>query len=84
MIDDAYRENVQNAIDNHDFETFIYWYKKLNSKGILEGYIDSEFNCFIPLIYLPDSIYVPEQNDYISVLDRNNFNKITFSESECG
>jgi hypothetical protein len=56
----------------------------LNSKGILEGYIDSEFNCFIPLIYLPDSIYVPEQNDYISVLDRNNFNKITFSESECG
>lgn len=41
------------------------------------------------MIYLPDSISVwdddkMEFGEYISVLDKNNFMKITYTECECG
>ena len=40
------------------------------------------------MIYLPDTISVydseTETIEYISILDKENFEKITYSECECG
>lgn len=39
------------------------------------------------MTYLPNNISVWQDDqfiEYISILDKNNFNKITYHESECG
>ena len=41
------------------------------------------------MTYLPSQIWVVENNDYdnstyVSILDKENFDKITFHECECG
>ena len=49
MMDDKDRKRIQKALDEHDFDTFIKYYKKYNSKGIQEGFIKKdEFNAFPP------------------------------------
>lgn len=81
------REAIQKAISNHDFETFISFYKKYNSKGIKNGYIETEeFNAFFPIIYLPDtaSYFIDNKHYLVNILSKDNFNRITYSEYECG
>ena len=88
MIDSEEREEIQKTLNNKDFNAFIKCYKKYNSRGLFEGKFYEEFNSFIPLIYLPDTITVFDDKDKIldciSILDKSNFEKITFSECECG
>lgn len=87
MMSEKDRKTIQQALDNHDFITFIKYYKIYNSKGIQQGRFYKDINCFCPVVYLPDEAsYKNEKGDleFIDILDRDNFNKITFSESECG
>lgn len=87
MMNDKDRKTIQKAIDEHDFETFIKYYKHYNSEGIKHGYIDNdEFNAFFPIVYLPNeaSFIVDNEWHWINILHKDNFNRITFSESECG
>lgn len=81
------QKEIEKSIKNKDFETFINFYKKYNSRGLLNGKIWEEFDSFCPVIYLPDTAYVYENGkvkEEIDILERGNFNKITFSENECG
>ena len=78
-------EKIQECIDNHDFNTFIKFYKKYSIKAIECG----KFNEWIPMIFLPNDIAVFNKNndeiiEYIDVLNKDNFNKITYSEYENG
>lgn len=81
------RNKIEKAIKDKDFETFIHFYKIYNSFGIQHGQINKKFDAFCPTIYLPDTAIVYEGDQIIEeicILDKNNFNKITFSEYECG
>lgn len=88
MMPSKDRKAIQKAIDSHDFETFISFYKKYNSQGIKDGYIEkNEFNSFIPIIYLPDQAsFISNNNEvlFLNILEIDNFNRISYSESECG
>ena len=88
MMDDKRKNYIQTIINNHNYEAFIKEYKRLSIEGIKLGKFDEEFNSWFPIIFLPDTISVYDKNtneiEYISVLDKDNFNKITYSECECG
>lgn len=50
-------------------------------------FIQKSLILFSPIIYLPDTITVFGKDlivGYISVLDKNNFDLITWNEYECG
>lgn len=86
------RESIQKVIENKDFYSFIFYYKIYNALGIEHGEIEYDednhgFDVFTPIIYLPDEASIWEGNiikGRINILSRENFNKITFSESEHG
>ena len=70
------------------FFEFIDLYKEYLIKAVQNGKYNREFNSWIPMIYLPDKISVYDSEtktfEYISALDKENFEKITYSECECG
>lgn len=81
------RQRIYEAIEGHDFEAFIYFYKKYTIQGIRNGFYSDEFNCWFPIIYFPNSISVfsgKEIIDVIDIFDKENFDKITFNECENG
>lgn len=84
------QEKISKAIQEKDFETFISFYKKYNSQGILNGKIiemDGEV-FFCPITYLPNtaSYFNEEIQDieYLDILIKENFEKITHNEREHG
>lgn len=85
---DKEQQKIYMAIMNHDFETFIDFYKKYTISGIQNGFFEQEeFDCWFPIIYFPNTITVfdgDEIVDYLSVFDRESFNKITYNECEHG
>lgn len=87
MMPSKDREAIQQAINNHDFKTFIKYYKIYNSKGIQKGQYHEEIKCFCPVIYLPNTALYTDKRGFTRSLDilcKGNFNRITSSESECG
>lgn len=85
------RNAIYKTIKNKDFEGFIELYKKYSIKAIENGFRikDEEFDCWIPMIYLPSTIScynLEDEHDFevLSVLDRENFEKIDYNECECG
>ena len=87
MMNKEDRETITKALDELDYDTFIKYYKKYNSYGILNGIFSEEFNCFCPIVYLPDvASYIDENGEiqFLNILSKHNFYKITFSECECG
>lgn len=72
MIDYNTRKNIQQAIDNHDFYSFMLYYDKLNTDNI----------CYLPPIatILYDGKYV----GWVALEDSYIFSMITYSECECG
>ena len=87
MMNNEDRKAIQKALDEHDFDTFVKYYKIYNSKGIKEGFIEKdEFNAFFPITYLPDTAvyFVDNVAYYLNILTIDNFNRIIYSESECG
>lgn len=81
------RQRIHEAIESHNFEVFISFYKKYTIQGIKNGFYSDEFDCWFPIVYFSNSITVfdgEEIVDDISIFDRENFNKITFNECENG
>ena len=87
MISSLEIEKIQASIENKKYFDFIELYKEYSIKAIKKGQYSEEFKTWIPMTFLPDSICVYEKDkivDYISILDKENFEKITYAECECG
>ena len=89
MMPQEEQKIIFEAIQNKDYNKFIELYKKYSILAIKCGKYYAEFESWIPMTYLPDSISVWDDDkvdfiEYISVLDKNNFMKITYTECECG
>lgn len=87
MMPEEERKKIEETIKDKDFHQFCYYYRKWTSYGIKNGYYDKEFDCFIPIIYLPDTISIFEGDELIdcaSILEKKNFLKVDYEESECG
>ena len=73
---------------NLDYFKFIELYKEYSIKAIQYGKYYEEFGTWFPMIFLPDIITVYDSDketfEYVSILDKENFEKITYSECECG
>lgn len=84
------QEKISQAIQEKDFETFIFFYKKYNSQGILNGKIIEmdDVTFFCPIVYLPDRASyfneVTQEIEYLYILQKENFEKITYNEREHG
>jgi len=90
MMPNKETEKISKSIKEHDFNKFIEFYKKWNSYGIANGKIiniDGDI-LFCPIIYLPsEASFLNETTnkiEYIDILNKDNFNKITYEECECG
>lgn len=87
MMPSKERKVIQKALDEKDYFGFIDLYKKYTIQAIEYGTYYDEFKCWIPMTFLPNHIVVWENDEIIekiSILDKENFDKITFSECECG
>jgi hypothetical protein len=88
MMSNKDRNQVELAIKNKDFDTFINYYKAYNSLGLAQGRIIEEFNSFCPIVFFPSEAQVEDDNGNIlatiDILNKDNFMKIDESESECG
>ena len=89
MMPSEEQKDIFEAIQNKDYDRFIELYKKYSILAIKYGKYYEEFETWIPATYLPDTISVWDENamefvEFISVLDKANFMKITHTECECG
>ena len=80
MIPNDERQKIQHTIDSKDYERFVELYKEYAIKAVIYGSYKT--------VFLPEYISVYDEEtkkaEFVSVLDRNEFNKITHSESEFG
>ena len=80
-------KEVKESIENKNYFKFIELYKLYTLKAIQYGKFNEEFNSWIPMIFLPDTISVWDGDnfiEYLNILNKDNFEKITFNECECG
>ena len=87
MMPEEEREKIKKAIKDKDFHQFCHYYRKWTSYGVRNGYYDKELDCFIPIVYLPDTLSIFNGNELVgcaSILEKKNFMKIDYEESECG
>lgn len=87
MMSMGEREKITQAIKNKDYYAFIVLYKKYAIKAIEDGKYYEELKSWLPMVYLPDTISVYDDNkkliENISVLKRENFDKIAETECKC-
>ncbi len=88
MIPIEEQNKISQVIQNKDYFGFIELYREYSIKAIQYGKYYEEFSTWCPMIFLPDTISVYDSNtgtfEYISILEKENFEKITYSECECG
>ena len=87
MIPVEEQNRISAIIQNKDYFKFIELYKLYTLKAIQYGKFNEEFNSWIPMIFLPDTISVWDGDnfiEYLNILNKDNFEKITFNECECG
>lgn len=88
MIPDIERNKINKALIDKNYFDFIELYKTYKIKSVEYGQYDNNFSSWYPMTFLPSTISVYDNNtdtiDYISVLDKENFEKITHFECECG
>lgn len=88
MIPVEEQNRISSIIQNKDYFKFIELYKEYSIKAIQQGKYYEEFRTWLPMIFLPDIITVYDSDketfEYVSVLEKENFEKITYSECECG
>ena len=88
MIPVEEQNRISSIIQNKDYFKFIELYKEYSIKAIQQGKYYEEFRTWLPMIFLPDIITVYDSDKetfgYVSVLEKENFEKITYSECECG
>lgn len=81
------REKIEKILQEKDYFAFIDVYKEYSIKAIEYGQYDEELHTWIPAIFLPENIIVWDNEeivDSLNVLDKENFEKITYAECECG
>lgn len=81
------RERIEKILQEKDYFAFIDVYKEYSIKAIEYGQYDEELHTWIPVIFLPENIIVWDNEeivDSLNVLDKENFEKITYAECECG
>lgn len=82
------QKKISAVIQNKDYFRFIELYKEYSIKAIQCGKYYEEFGTWCPMIFLPDIITVYDSDketfEYVSILEKENFEKITYSECECG
>lgn len=90
MMPDKERKVIERVLAEKDYNSFIDLYKKYSIKAIELGFYDERFKCWTPMIYLPTEIVAYNENNdiienqYLSVLNQEDFYKITYAECECG
>lgn len=88
MIPVEEQNRISSIIQNKDYFKFIELYKEYSIKAVQQGKYYEEFRTWLPMIFLPDIITVYDSDketfEYVSVLEKENFEKITYSECECG
>lgn len=88
MMPTEERQKITQALKDKDYYAFIVLYKKYAIKAIEDGQYYEELKSWLPMVYLPDTISVYDENtkliETVSVLKRDNFDKITETECECG
>ena len=88
MIPVEEQNRISSIIQNKNYFKFIELYKEYSIKAIQQGKYYEEFKTWLPMIFLPDIITVYDSDketfEYVSVLEKENFEKITYSECECG
>ena len=88
MMPTEERKKISKTIQEKDYEGFIELYKEYSILAIKYGYYSEEFETWFPMIFLPDTItYWPEgaeKPEFLSILEKENFMKITYEECECG
>ena len=88
MIPVEEQNRISSIIQNKDYFKFIELYKEYSIKAIQQGKYYEEFRTWLPMIFLPDIITVYDSDketfEYVSILEKENFEKITYSECECG
>lgn len=78
---------IHKAIERKDFDSFIKYYQKYNCLGIKQGFYHDELGIWVPVCYLPEQIAVFDNDevvDYVSILEKSNFEKILLDECEWG
>lgn len=88
-ISEDKKKAVKKALDEKDFEAFVDLYSELNSEAYKKKIWSDEFQSYYFLLPLPNSIsvYDTETEDFeddLNILCKDDFMKITFSESEAG
>lgn len=81
------RKNIEKVLDEKDYFEFLNLYKKYTIQAIKLGEYSEELQSWIPMIFLPNYISCWDGEDYLydlPVLDKNNFEKITDYDCECG
>ena len=87
MMPSEERKEIEKVLNEKDYFKFVDIYKKYSIESINNGFYDEEFCCWSPMIFLPTQISVwdgDEHEGYVSILEKENFEKITFYECECG
>lgn len=87
MMPDNERKEIEKALNEKDYFKFIDLYKKYSIEAIKYGQYIEEFQSWCPMIFLPDQISIwngDNHEGYLSILDKENFEKITHHECECG
>lgn len=87
MMPNDERKKIENALNDKDYFAFLELYKKYSIQAIKYGSYYKEFNSWIPMTFLPNQISVWDGEDfieYLNILDKDNFDKITHHECECG
>ena len=88
MMPDEQRKEIHETIENKNYFKFIDLYKKYAIESIKYGRYYEEFQAWCPMTYLPNYITVFDEQgeiiDELCILDKENFEKITYDECECG
>ena len=87
MMPSKEKEKIEKALNEKNYFDFINLYKKYAVKAIELGEYVEEFQSWCPMIFLPHQISIWVENKhkgYLSILDKESFEKITYCECECG
>ena len=89
MMPDKERKAIEKVLNDKDYFGFIELYKKYAIQAIQYGEYYDEFESWCPMTFLPTDIAVwdTELKDFtswVSILEKENFEKITHHECECG
>lgn len=87
MMPDNERKEIEKVLNEKDYFKFIDLYKKYSIEAIKYGQYIEEFQSWCPMTFLSDQISIwngDNHEGYLSILDKESFEKITHHECECG